>query len=89
MTTQTVEQIAREAIGLMIEYRDVHGYAEPEATGKAVAEVVEGWHAKRDQVREAAAAMGSVTSRRKTKAARLNGRKGGRPRKQSAEPTRP
>jgi len=34
-------EIARDAIDLFFEYRDVHGYSEQEAKGKAVNEVQE------------------------------------------------
>ena len=37
-----VEKIAADAIGLFIEYRDKHGYAENMAQVAAVAEVIEG-----------------------------------------------
>jgi hypothetical protein len=40
--SEDVERLAGDAIGLFLEYRDQHGYAEPDARARAVAEVVEG-----------------------------------------------
>lgn len=37
----TSTQIAEEAIGLFLEYRDVHGYDEEQAKDKAVQEVIQ------------------------------------------------
>jgi hypothetical protein len=42
MKTLTPAQIADEAIGLFIEFRDVHGYPEEEARAHAVLGVAEG-----------------------------------------------
>lgn len=42
MATMTAQQIADDAIGLFIEYRDRHGYDEDRARAQAVIDVIEG-----------------------------------------------
>lgn len=41
-TTMTAGQLADEAIGLFLEYRDVHGYSEANARTAAAFEVQQG-----------------------------------------------
>jgi hypothetical protein len=41
-TTQTAYQLADQAIGLFLEYRDVHGYSEQEARAAAATETQQG-----------------------------------------------
>jgi hypothetical protein len=47
-TSMTVYQLADEAIGLFLEYRDQHGYTEPAARAAAVAEVNDGIAAEQE-----------------------------------------
>jgi hypothetical protein len=47
-TSMTVYQLADEAIGLFLEYRDVHGYSEETARSAAVAEVNDGIAAEQE-----------------------------------------
>jgi hypothetical protein len=41
-TTMTAYQLADDAIGLFLEYRDVHGYTEQDARLAAATEVAQG-----------------------------------------------
>jgi hypothetical protein len=41
-TSLTAAQLADDAIGLFLEYRDQHGYDEPQARAAAAHEVAEG-----------------------------------------------
>lgn len=47
-TSMTVRQLADEAIGLFLEYRDVHGYPEIAARDLAVVEVMQGVDAEQE-----------------------------------------
>jgi hypothetical protein len=47
-TTMSAYQLADEAIGLFLEYRDVHGYSEEQARLAAVAEVNDGIAAEQE-----------------------------------------
>lgn len=46
MTTMTPEQLADDAIGLFLEFRDVHGQNEEQARASAVLEVRQGVQAE-------------------------------------------
>jgi hypothetical protein len=47
-TNMTVYQLADEAIGMFLEYRDVHGYTEQAARSAAVAEINDGIAAEQE-----------------------------------------
>ncbi len=47
-TSMTVYQLADEAIGMFLEYRDVHGYSEQDARSAAVAEINDGIAAEQE-----------------------------------------
>jgi hypothetical protein len=47
-TTMSVRQLADDAIGLFLEYRDKHGYSEQEARVEAVHEMVQGIDAEQE-----------------------------------------
>jgi hypothetical protein len=48
-TKMTAYQLADEAIGLFLEYRDQHGYSEAQARLMATAEIVQGIAAEIEQ----------------------------------------
>jgi hypothetical protein len=47
-TSMTVYQLADEAIGMFLEYRDVHGYSEQAARRAAVSEINDGIAAEQE-----------------------------------------